>query len=235
MVSGIPQGLPISALLANIYMLPFDEVIIEELAIKKNVFYRRYSDDIIVVCEKNQVKEIEDFILREIKKIELVISKGKTEKFLFTNASRLQCYKYVNKEWIENIPLTYLGFEFYGYQTLIKSKNLASFYRDMKDTIRRKSNRVSSIKSKYLVDEAPLYKGKIYRLYSHKGIKKRVLKKGNRKREYRGNYIKYAYRASEEMEAPEIKRQLRRHWKILRSTLRKYDFSNVSNSEETTN
>ena len=46
-------------------------------------------------------------------------------------------------------------------------------------------------------------------------------------RKFRGNYLRYAYRASEDLEAPEIKRQLRNHWKILQKTLRKYDFSNV--------
>ena len=46
-------------------------------------------------------------------------------------------------------------------------------------------------------------------------------------RKFRGNYLRYAYRASNDLEAPEIKRQLRKHWKILQKTLKKYDFSNV--------
>jgi hypothetical protein len=80
---GIPQGLPISALLANMYMLPFDESIINELTLKKNIFYRRYSDDIIVICKEEQVEFVEDFVINQVKEIELVISLEKTEKTLF--------------------------------------------------------------------------------------------------------------------------------------------------------
>jgi hypothetical protein len=238
---GIPQGLPISALLANIYMLPFDEAIIDNLTISKNIYYRRYSDDIIVICKEDEVNFVEQFVIDQIKKIELVISIDKTEKTLFRKDNeKLQCYKLIEKEeLIKDIPLNYLGFEFYGYKTLVKSKNLASFYRDMKDSIRRKSKRVEKIKENKLQDEAPLFKRKIYRLYSFKGVKSRELDskrteyiKNKRitkpfKRKYRGNYIKYIYRASEEMNSPEIKKQIRNHWKILQKTLKKYDFSNV--------
>lgn len=237
---GIPQGLPISALLANMYMLPFDETIINELTLKKNVFYRRYSDDIIIICKEDEVEYVEDFVINQVKEIKLVISKEKTEKTLFKiDNGKLQSFKISGSKLIKNIPLNYLGFEFYGYKTLIKSKNLASFYRDMKDTIRRKSKRVEKINEKELKDESPIFKRKIYRLYSFKGVKSRLLdcKKSEFKngrlvvkpfqRKFRGNYIKYIYRASEEMNAPEIKKQIRNHWKILQSTLKKYNFSNV--------
>ncbi|WP_346881513.1 reverse transcriptase domain-containing protein [uncultured Algibacter sp.] len=238
---GIPQGLPISALLANIYMLEFDEAVVNELTLKNNIFYRRYSDDIVMLCDENQIQLIEQFVKKEIKKNKLKVSLEKTEKTLFKiKNGRLQSYKIKNDNTLkENIPLNYLGFEFYGYQTLIKSKNLASFYRAMKQTIKRKHKRVESIKEKHLLDEAPIFKRKIYRLFSFKGEKSRMLpsKKtryinGEAKTEYferkfRGNYLRYAYRAADDLEAPEIKKQLRNHWKILQSTMKKYDFSNV--------
>lgn len=91
---GIPQGLPISALIANIYMLAFDEVVVNELTEKHNVFYRRYSDDIVVLCKENQIDFVEDFIVKEVKKIDLTISKEKTEKTLFKiHKNRLQSFK----------------------------------------------------------------------------------------------------------------------------------------------
>ena len=238
---GIPQGLPISALLANIYMLEFDKAIINELTLKNNIFYRRYSDDIVMICNENQIQLIEKFVKKEIKKNNLKVSLEKTEKTLFKlNNNRLQSYRIENDGTLkENVPLNYLGFEFYGYQTLIKSKNLASFYRAMKQTIKRKHKRVETIKEKHLIDEAPIFKRKIYRLFSFKGEKSRMLPakrtnfvNGKAKTEYfdrkfRGNYLRYAYRAADDLEAPEIKRQLRNHWKILQKTLKKYDFSNV--------
>lgn len=230
-LQGIPQGLPISALLANIYMLSFDETIINKLTEKHNIFYRRYSDDIVVLCEENQIEFVENFIIDEIQKIDLTISKEKTEKVLFKKYNnRLQSFRIKNNQTLQfNFPLNYLGFEFYGYQTLIKSKNLAQFYRNMKQSVKRKYKRVEKVKEKYLLDEAPIFKRKVYRLYSFKGIKSRKLpiKGKDYEKKFRGNYIRYAYRASEELEAPEIKRQLRNHWKILQNTLKKYEFSNV--------
>ena len=238
---GIPQGLPISALLANIYMLAFDESVIKELTLKHDVFYRRYSDDIVMICNENQIQFVSDFVKSEMIKNKLTVSLEKTEKTLFKiNKGRLQSYKIENDNSLkENVPLNYLGFEFYGYQTLIKSKNLAKFYREMKETIKRKHKRVETIKEKHLLDETPIFKRKIYRLFSFKGEKSRMLPAkrtdfidGKAKTEYferkfRGNYLRYAYRASDDLEAPEIKRQLRNHWKILQKTLKKYDFSNV--------
>lgn len=241
---GIPQGLPISALLANIYMLQFDEAIINELTINHNVYYRRYSDDIVILCKKEQISFIEKFVKTEIEKINLTISLEKTEKTLFKlNNERLQCYKLEDEKLLENIPLNYLGFEFYGYQTLIKSKNLAKFYRGMKETIKRKHKRVEHIKEKYLLDEAPLFKRKLYRLFSFKGSKSRMTPSKRTdfingkaitksfERKFRGNYLRYAYRASDDLKAPEIKRQLRNHWLILQKTMRKYDFSNVKKND----
>ncbi|MET3045156.1 reverse transcriptase domain-containing protein [Flavobacterium covae] len=239
-IIGIPQGLPISALLANIYMLPFDESIINELTIKHNIFYRRYSDDIIVICKENQIEFVEEFVINQIKEIELVISKEKTEKTLFKKENeKLQSFQIKGDKLIKDMPLNYLGFEFYGYKTLVKSKNLASFYRQMKQAIKRKSKRIEKLNEKKLLDESPIFKRKIYRLYSYKGVKSRLLpaKKSEFKngkkvvkpfyRKFRGNYIKYIYNASNEMNAPEIKKQIRNHWRILQTTLKKYNFSNV--------
>ena len=238
---GIPQGLPISALLANMYMLAFDETVINELTVKHDVFYRRYSDDIVVLCKEDQIDFVEKFIINEVAKIDLIISEEKTEMTLFkTQNNRLQAFK-INKDQSlqENVPLNYLGFEFYGYQTLIKSKNLAQFYREMKQTVKRKYQRVEHIKERDLLDEAPLFKRKLYRLYSFKGVKSRKLpakrtdfKNGKAvtklfERKFRGNYLRYAYRSSDDLNAPDIKRQLRNHWKILQKTMKKYEFSNV--------
>lgn len=46
-------------------------------------------------------------------------------------------------------------------------------------------------------------------------------------RKFRGNYLRYAYRAADELNAPEIKRQLRNHWKTLQKSMKQFDFSNV--------
>ncbi|WP_431216292.1 reverse transcriptase domain-containing protein [Puia sp. P3] len=80
---GIPQGLPISANLANLYLLEFDKEILKEIVNASGGFYRRYSDDILVICRPNQADYIESFIHSAITKSEVKISKEKTEKYLF--------------------------------------------------------------------------------------------------------------------------------------------------------
>ncbi|RMB58485.1 RNA-directed DNA polymerase (Reverse transcriptase) [Dokdonia sinensis] len=238
-ISGIPQGLPISAMLANLYMLPFDESVIENLVQIKGCYYRRYSDDLVVICNTKDVDDVEQFVLTEIKKIALSISPSKTEKFQFKFVdSRLSCYKIENGGLVPNSYLQYLGFDFYGYKTLIKAANLSRFYREMKQSMAIKAKRIETVQQKYLTDDSIIYKRKIYRLYSFRGIQSRELpasktifqdgKLVNKKftRKYRGNFIKYAYRASDIMEAPEIKRQLRHHMIILKNYMRKFSFEN---------
>ena len=239
-IAGIPQGLPISALLANIYMLPFDRQIISDLVEKKNCFYRRYSDDLVVVCKAEDVNEVENFVMNEIKKIKLDISPSKTEKFRFkTENNQLKCFKIENDKYIPNAYLQYLGFDFYGDKILIKSANISRFYREMKESIRMKNKRVEKVQEKYLTDDRIIYKRKIIRLFSFKGeksrllpAKKQVFRNGKLEtdyfdRKYRGNFIKYAYRASDIMEAPEIRRQVRRHYIILKDYMRKFGFDNI--------
>lgn len=46
---GIPQGTPISDILANIYMIDFDKKL-DEMSNGANGFYYRYSDDIIIIA-----------------------------------------------------------------------------------------------------------------------------------------------------------------------------------------
>lgn len=238
-IAGIPQGLPISAVLANVYMLPFDENIVDKLVITKGCFYRRYSDDLVVVCKSEEVDEVERIVREEIAKIKLSISRAKTDKFKFkTKNDRLECFKIIEDKVIPNSYLQYLGFDFYGYKTLIKSANISRFYREMKESISMKAKRIESVQKKKLTHEAIIYKRKIYRLYSFKGIRSRklpatkiVYRQGNHvkkdfNRKYRGNFIKYAYRASDIMEAPEIKRQLRRHMLVLKKYMNQFEIDN---------
>lgn len=245
-ISGIPQGLPISAMLANVYMLPFDESIIKNLVKPRNCFYRRYSDDLVVVCNTEDLQKVEKFILNEIKKINLKISKAKTEKFVFKHLNgKLKCFKYKNEQLIPNSYLQYLGFDFYGHKILIKSANVSKFFREMKESISMKAKRIEAVQEKFLTDEAIIYKRKIYRLFSFKGIQSRKLpakklifngnslEEVNFERKYRGNFIKYGYRSADIMEAPEIRRQLRRHMIVLKKHMNQFNFDNSPKIDKT--
>lgn len=250
---GIPQGLPISAMLANIYMYQFDLILYDELTIKRGIFYRRYSDDIVIVCDKEQ----KDFALSFVKEtitgeeVSLTISESKTEISHFKqykegSIDRFQVWRIDQKSGKEtrNIPFKYLGFEYYGYQTLIKSNNLSAFYRRMKQAIKRKSIIADHVKEKTLGEYKILHKTQLYRLFSYKGIKRRILPEWHKtilvknqigswdekripiKNKYRGNALSYAHKASEIMNAPEIIRQYRNHFKILQKTVKRYEFDN---------
>lgn len=71
---GIPQGLAISNILANIYMIDFDK--------KEYSFcfkYMRYVDDILVLCPSHLVKDILENLNFEVAKLGLELKDEKTE------------------------------------------------------------------------------------------------------------------------------------------------------------
>lgn len=233
---GIPQGLPISPVLANLYMYPFDKQIIEEFVKDGLCDYRRYSDDILVVCKGEDAKLIEKRFREIIKqKTRLQLSNHKTERFECQVKSGLQS--------VENLDngktyLTYLGFEYYGHKTLIKSATLAKFYRKMKKSIRSKANSIKLSYEKGSMEYDVLFKRKMYRNFTHQGSRKRSylssrykwieIAEGDfiparhtiRKRHW-GNTITYANEASEIMQDKRIKKQLRRHMIIFQREMKK--------------
>lgn len=251
---GIPQGLPISAVLANIYLLNFDKQVYNELILKNEVFYRRYSDDILIICTEENLKFVNKFLHEKIKKCKLKISKDKTEiirfKYNANNILTSERVKFIRKKLVsepnknghsKKIPLKYLGFEFYGNKTLIKSAGLAKFYRKMKKAIRVKSKRLLYEEQKLHSEKVIFWKRKIYRRFSFVGhykkprkVKEKIIKKvWNEKagkyltkeeiriRTLRGNYLSYAYKASCIMDEPAIRKQVRRHWEILQKEIKK--------------
>lgn len=241
-IRGIPQGLPISAMLANLYLLEFDKAVFQKVVKDSGGFYRRYSDDIVVVCSKEQYEGLMRFVVSEIEKYKLKISASKTEICFFSHTKKagkafLQSTKLVNGKEKIGFPFRYLGFEFYGDKVLIKSSNLSKFYRRMKYAIKTKVKRLRKYKERYLLDEAPLYKRKLYRLYTQTGMKSRNMNMKVTRyvfdentsqyipiridvdRRFRGNYFAYIERAARIMEEPAIKQQMNKSWKIFKKYL----------------
>lgn len=173
---GIPQGLPISATLANLYLYDFDLEIINTIVKQQGGFYRRYSDDILIVCKPSQEIEIEKFVTDLIKRYHISISEEKTEKFIFrkevyNNAkdTRIECFKIKCSETTtQYIPshLTYLGFEFRGYNVCIKSPNLSKYYRKIVSTIKRRSNRTIKLIEEDTNTKTALYLNQLKKVYN---------------------------------------------------------------------
>lgn len=236
---GIPQGLPISAVLANLYLLDFDKTIIQKLVENEKCYYRRYSDDIIIICTPEQMNFVNEVVTSEMQRQEVVISTEKTEVFRFQNTNEgISVYKRTGGEWIINHPLNYLGFEFYGNKTLIKSTNISRFYRRMIYAVKNKSKLALKIAEKE-GDKPILFKRQLYRIYrnvdlDHHSAKKNFLhfKKQDTgrfqmisdksKKKPSGNYFTYAERAAEIMDEPGINKQVRNEKKIFNQALDKY-------------
>jgi hypothetical protein len=207
---GIAQGTPISAFLANLYLLDFDKAVFKAVSqidpvSQINGLYRRYSDDIIVVCPLDKQDKLKDLVLCEILKCGLEIQPTKTEITIFKRSinNKLETDKTNDK----NASLKYLGFEFDGQKITIKKPSLAKYYRRLKRVIQVKFIKARSLEKK-TEKEQFLHKNKIYKRYSHFGYR---------------NFITYAYRASKVMKSENIKRQVRRHIKIIKESINKQE------------
>lgn len=123
---GIPQGLPISGVLANVSMLDFD-LDTQNLAQKCNGIYRRYSDDIIIVVDASAAALVEQEVYKSLAAVKLKPNISKTEAHYFRRniAGKLECR---NPDGSLG-HLQYLGLEFDGESFFIRSQSIARFYR----------------------------------------------------------------------------------------------------------
>jgi hypothetical protein len=192
---GIPQGLPLSAVLANLYLIDFDKRIVDTFVKGEKCFYRRYSDDLILICEVDQMARVNHAIDAMIRDFGLEISKHKTEKFIFsynsfndTDAVRLSCTKVMSEEDVKrNSHMTYLGFEFRGYNTTIKSTNLSKYYRRIISIVKRRAKRAYLAKKKDPSVPLAIYINQIKKLIN-KPIKIKDSDKTETKQFMRGGY-----------------------------------------------
>ncbi len=185
-IHGIPQGSQISALLSNVYMLPFDSEM-NRLAVTIGGYYRRYSDDILWICHREHAAQVEDGLKTSLRKLgdQTKINESKTERSIFRRNSLgyLECDR----------PIQYLGFTFDGNNSRIRSQTLSRFWRNVIYATR--AARRSAARSA----AAPgiIYKRKIYRLFTHLG---------------RRNLLAYAKRSEALMHTGAIRAQVRRHF-----------------------
>lgn len=134
---GIPQGSPMSGLLANIYMSGFDS---EFVKMFPDILYRRYSDDIAVVCETAEAENVLSWLNNSIKKYALNINPSKVFIATFVNESGvLRCsdMRDGNGEKLERQYIDYLGFEFSGCNVRVCGKTLRNAYRKADKKIKK--------------------------------------------------------------------------------------------------
>lgn len=214
---GIPQGSPISSVLANLYLLDFD-IKINNL-IKNDGIYRRYSDDMIIVCPLDSKEIIINEIYKSIKDFKLEIQKSKTQIFHFKREDgNLICGQEFNSSVNWNKNLLYLGFEFDGKSVLLKSASLSGYYRKVNRYINRAKN---YSKKKNNKNRGEIFRRRIYKKFTIVGAKRRRRYIYNKKTGFFiksnyydwGNFLSYALKASNIIENNKIKKQIKNHWK----------------------
>lgn len=222
---GIPQGSPISALLANMYLINFDEVI-NNYVLLNGGKYKRYSDDMVVICRTDEKENIIKLINSTITNFNLVIQESKTQIFHFKKEkNRLVCgQEFSSINWNKNF--IYLGFEFDGQTVLLKSGSISGYYRKMNRAVARAKRQSQNIFNKR---KGEIFKRRILKKFSQKGATRRRKWLWNSKvagfvktEHYDwGNFLSYAYKASEVMVRNKIKGQTLKHWNKLNKLLKK--------------
>lgn len=118
---GIPQGSPISALLSNVYMLPFDRDVSSAVRAIGGL-YRRYCDDILVAVPVGSRDSAVAAVKAAIAKAKLSLQEKKTVEANFKESSRCE--------------LPYLGLVFDGHRTLLRPAGVANYYTKMRGGVR---------------------------------------------------------------------------------------------------
>ncbi|MFD2969496.1 reverse transcriptase domain-containing protein [Sphingobacterium bambusae] len=248
---GIPQGLPLSAILANLYLIEFDRTIVNEISRKLGAHYRRYSDDILILCKPEEMSYVDDFVNELILSFKVKISKEKTERFLFKKMvynkagdKRTTAIKLLNDKTLIDSPLNYLGFEFRGYNTLIKSTNIAKYYRRVIEIIKRRSRRAVRLSASNPTIPRAVYLNQVKKLYNSplKHANKIENKQLFRRRyslviDDRGdfifhhtdveakqpsNYLTYIKRCKKQFETNSFSRQLKKKKQIIGQAINKH-------------
>ncbi len=128
---GIPQGAPISDLLANLYLIDFD-VEMNNLATKLGGSYLRYSDDILFVLPVSveQAKEIMDSLPEWIKQHgeKLEIKPSKSFLVRYTQQGDRQVAANLDSRRKTN-GLEYLGFRYDGKDVYLRDATVSNLYR----------------------------------------------------------------------------------------------------------
>lgn len=223
---GIPQGSPISAVYANIYMITFDKKM-SDFVNEVGGFYRRYSDDILCVVPFENKNEFNKKFLECINEIKIQLSKDKTRRFHVNNGNISEVLFESTEESVkEKKVIDYLGFSYDGSHVLLKSATLSRYYKKLDSRI-------------YLLRDLAKSKGRfigkklLFMRYSHLGEAERKRIKDERKLKgierpvsiRRRNFFSYAYKAEKIMNEKMIRHQVSKHLKHISKLLSSIDIN----------
>ncbi len=120
---GIPQGIQLSAVLSNLYMLAFDRRVVAEIE-RRGGLYRRYSDDILIALPARTEAGfcVEDFVSQALAERRLPMNTDKTTRHRAVLEMRERRPRVLP-------PVTYLGLP--GDHILLRGATLARLHRRM--------------------------------------------------------------------------------------------------------
>ena len=199
---GIPQGSPISALLANVYMLNVDKNINERVNAMGGL-YMRYSDDFIIVLPTANTDAatatIED-IFNDINNVPgLILQNEKTQFFRYENKQLENCASifYANANERKR-TIDFLGFSFDGKTVRLRSKTTTKYYYKM----HRKAKTITRSDG-YTSSGTKISPRNLYERYSIKGAfhsqkSNNKQPSEDKKKQSSGNFLTYVLRARKE-------------------------------------
>lgn len=206
---GIPQGTPISAVLANAYMLSLDMELSTSLRVL-DATYRRYSDDILVICPVGCAIAAEGKVLAALGQLRLAHHPGKTGRFSVEGNRVFAMHQEGSRKGRSQID--YLGLTWDGRRVGIRNASLARFVARMSSAVRGGARGAES------AGATTLRRRKLYRNFSHLGPgPKRV--GGGASSIHRGNFIRYALNAAALTGSLKCRAQVARYWNDLEARI----------------
>ena len=205
---GIPQGSPISAVLANVYMLDVDKLI-SDVVMSYGGMYMRYSDDFIIIIPdivklnaSDVFKQIHIFLGMAPR---LTLEPSKTQYFHYSACELENCGKYFHSQADSSSKcINFLGFSFDGKKVFIRAKTISKYYYRM---YRKAKNIVKA--GEHKPNGTHRSCENLYRRYSERGADGKP-----------GNFLTYVSHAEKEYGIDEaITRDTKRHMQKIRKAL----------------
>lgn len=215
---GIPQGLPVSGVLANVYMIDFDAGMVEA-AREFDALYMRYSDDFILVTPNaDAFRKMLDTLKMQVDKLPtLTMHPDKTCYFAYSR----DCVEQLNLDLSNNAGarpkrmISYLGFTFDGKVVRLRQSTIGRFYR--KTYVKTKNAFKCGQPGKKRVDRLYLETSDWGRFPNrNRAARKRCGCNGRH-----GNFHSYAHRAARTFPDDPILGDTRRHKRKIRNRSRR--------------